>query len=82
MNSRNQIIRALLAEMGPARVESYVSAFDLYEEEALFIIEREAHKKSVSEIARENHVSIETVKRRRRSGFTKIAEQLDTFETL
>lgn len=83
MDSRNQAIRALLSTMGPRRAESYVRAFDLQEDEAQYIIEREAMRMSLQQIAAAHNVSQETVKRRRRSGFQKIAYQLpDTFETL
>ncbi len=76
MDSRNQAIRALLAAMGPRRAESYIHAFDLREDEALYIIEREAKRRSIVEIARIYNVSPETVKRRRRSGFSKISDQI------
>jgi len=76
MNSHSRTIRALLSEMGPARAESYIRAFDLYEDEALYIIEREAKRKSIQQIADEHHVSQETVKRRRKSGFSKMMNQM------
>lgn len=76
MNSRHQAIRALLSCMGPRRAESYVRAFDLQEDEARYIIDREVRKHSIEEIARNYSVSPETVKRRRKSGFEKIAEQI------
>lgn len=75
MDSRCQAVRALLSTMGPRRAESYIRAFDLWEDEAQYIIDREVRKQSIQEIARAHHVSPETVKRRRRSGFSKIAEQ-------
>lgn len=75
MNSHCRTIRALLSEMGPRRAEAYIRAFDLYEDEALYIIEREVRKKSIQQISDEYSVSPETVKRRRKSGFRKIAEQ-------
>lgn len=62
--------------MGPRRAESYIRAFDLQEDEAQYIIEREAMRKSIQQIADSHSVSQETVKRRRKSGFQKIADQL------
>ena len=62
--------------MGPRRAESYIRAFDLRDDEAVYIIEREVRQKSIQEIAHAHHVSQETVKRRRRDGFLKISEQM------
>lgn len=75
MDSRCQAVRALLSTMGPRRAESYIRAFDLQDDEAQYIIEREARRRSIQEIADDHNVSPETVKRRRKSGFSKIAEQ-------
>ncbi len=76
MDSRNQAIRALLSTMGPQRAEGYIRAFDLRKDEAQYIIEHEVLQKSIQQIAASHNVSQETVKRRRKSGFQKIAEQL------
>ena len=76
MNSRHLTIRTLLSAMGPRRAESYVMAFDLRPDEALYIIEREVHNRSIQEIAEKFNVSPETVKRRRKSGFEKIYTQI------
>lgn len=51
-------------------------AFDLRPDEALYIIEREVHNRSIQEIAEKFNVSPETVKRRRKSGFEKIYTQI------
>lgn len=44
MDSRCQAVRALLSAMGPRRAESYIRAFDLQDDEAQYIIEREARR--------------------------------------
>lgn len=44
MDSRCQTVRALLSAMGPRRAESYIRAFDLQDDEAQYIIEREARR--------------------------------------
>jgi len=62
--------------MGPRRAEEYIRAFDLYEDEAAYIIEREVKRMSVQQIAEAHNVSPETVKRRRRSGFSRIMNQI------
>ena len=76
MDSRRQAIRSILSSMGPRRAESYIRAFDLQEDEAQYIVEREAMRMSVQQIATAHNVSQETVKRRRKSGLQKIADQL------
>lgn len=76
MNSQHRVIRTLLHEMGPRRAESYIRAFDLRDDEAQYIIEREVLQKSIQQIAAKHNVSQETVKRRRKSGFRKIADQI------
>lgn len=76
MDSRRQAIRAVLVSMGPRRAEGYIRAFDLQEDEAQYIVEREALRMSIHQIARKHNVSRETVERRRRSGLQKIADQL------
>lgn len=76
MNSLHRTIRILLQEMGPRSAESYIRAFDLQEDEAQYIIEREVQRRSIQQIACAHNVSQETVKRRRRSGFQKIADQI------
>lgn len=76
MNSQHRVIRTLLQEMGPRRAESYIRAFDLRDDEAQYIIEREVLQKSIQQIAAKHNVSQETVKRRRKSGFRKIADQI------
>lgn len=76
MDSRRQAIRAVLYSMGPRRAESYIRAFDLQADEAQYIVEREAMRMSIQQIARKHNVSRETVERRRRSGLQKIADQI------
>lgn len=82
MNSQNRAIRVLLQEMGPRRAENYIQAFDLRDDESMYIIEREVRRKSIQQIASAQNVSAETVKRRRRSGFQKIAEQINHSSTI
>ena len=76
MNSQHRAIRVLLQEMGPRQAENYIQAFDLRDDESMYIIEREVRRKSIQQIASAHTVSADTVKRRRRSGFQKIAEQI------
>lgn len=82
MNSQHRAIRVLLQEMGPRRAENYIQAFDLRDDESMYIIEREVRRKSIQQIASAHTVSAETVKRRRRSGFQEIAEQINHSSTI
>ena len=77
MNEKARMIRALLSEMSPKRAIEYVKAFELPQDEELYIIERDIHKKSIVKIADENHTSTETVWRRRQSAYKKIAQDMD-----
>lgn len=77
MNEKSRMIRALLSEMSPKRAVEYVKAFELPRDEEIYIIERDIRKKSIEQIALENYISPETVKRRRRSGYAKIADELN-----
>ena len=63
MNSQHRAIRVLLQEMGPRRAENYIQAFDLRDDESMYIIEREVRRKSIQQIASAHNVSAETVKR-------------------
>lgn len=66
----------MLESMAPVRSIPYIKSFQLPVEEELFIIEREAMRKSIQQIAMEHHVSVETVKRRRKSAFKKISNSI------
>ena len=60
MNSQHRAIRVLLQEMGPRRAENYIQAFDLRDDESMYIIEREVRRKSIQQIASAHNVSAET----------------------
>ena len=76
MNEQQKKLRTKLGEMGPKRAIAYICSFSLREDEEKFLIEREIKGKSISQIARENHVSPETVKRRRKAAFKKMLDQI------
>lgn len=50
MNGHSRTIRAILSGMGPVRAEEYIRAFDLHEDEASYIIEREAKKNNANTV--------------------------------
>ena len=51
MKSKHRAILVLLKEMGPSRAENYKQAFDLRDDESMYIIEREVRRKSIQQIA-------------------------------
>lgn len=76
MNGRNKCIRAQISVMCRERALDYINAFHLPEDEKLYIIEREVDGKSLVEIAREHHTTVEVVRDRRRAGFSRIADAI------
>lgn len=77
MNDQHRAIRALLQAMAPKRAVSYIQSFDLPKEEELFLIECDVRRKSCVQAALDNHATAEVVKRRRRSAYQHIADQLE-----
>lgn len=77
MDSRNQAIRAQISVMCRERALDYIGAFHLPKDEAAYIIEREVDGKSLVEIARDHHTTVEVVRDRRRAGFTRIADGIE-----
>lgn len=69
-------IRRVLATTEANTAERMVKSFHLLPEEEACIIRHEIRGESLVEIALSLSVSPETVKRRRRSGFLKIADNL------
>ncbi len=66
--------RAELQNMAPVQAISYIRSFQLLPEEELVLIERECRGKSAQQIAMEHCLSVETVKRRRRSALRKLSK--------
>lgn len=76
MDKMRNAIRIALDRMPPPNAIRMIQSFSLPYEEELCLVEREGHKKSVQQIALERCLSVETVKKRRRSAFSRIASQL------
>lgn len=64
--------RAELQSMAPVLAIPYIRSFQLPPEEELVLVERECRGKSAQQIAIEQCLSVETVKRRRRAALRKI----------
>lgn len=77
MNAQHKAIRALLTTMAPRRAISYIQAFELPEEEERCLIECDVRRKSHVQVSDMLHLSPECVKKRRRSAYAKIADQLN-----
>lgn len=77
MDGRASAIRHVLSTTDPKRAAQIVRSFELPEEEEKCIIERDIKRKSIIQISMELATSPETVKRRRRSGLSKMADAIN-----
>lgn len=68
--------------MSPRRAEAYIKAFQLREEEEKAILLGDVKGLSHIQIAVELHISPETVKRRKRSAYQKISDDIQHSESL
>lgn len=73
MDDRTHAVRAMLRSMCPSASIPYIKQFQLPEEEELVLIECDARRKSVQQVAMAMSLSPETVWRRRRAALLKIA---------
>lgn len=76
MNEKTFAVRAMLKSMAPCRSIPVIQSFLLPQEEEMVLIEHEANGKSLTQIAMENNLSIETVKRRRKNAFIRISNSI------
>ena len=74
MDDRTHAVRAMLRGMCPSASIPYIQSFQLPEEEERVLIECDARRKSVQQVAQAMNLSPETVWRRRRAALMKIAE--------
>lgn len=77
MNNQHRAIRALLVSMAPKRATAYIQSFELPTEEELCIIECDVRRKSHVQVAIDNHMTPEVVKRRRNSAYEHIVDQIN-----
>lgn len=76
MDKISKDLRAKLRGMAPVQSIPYIQSFQLPAEEELVLIERECRGKSVQQIALEQNLSVETVKRRRQTALSKICRAI------
>lgn len=71
-------IRTMLQGMAPKRAIAWIQSFDLPQEEAQCIAECDVRRRSCVEQAFRMNVSVDVVKRRRRTAYSKMADGLRT----
>ena len=74
MDDRTHAVRAMLRSMCPSASIPYIQSFQLPEEEERVLIECDARRKSVQQVAMAMCLSPETVWRRRRAALTKLSQ--------
>ena len=77
MDMKSNAIRHVLSKADPMTAIKIVASFNLLDEEEECIILHDIRGQSVVSIADRLCTSVETVKRRRRSGYLKMADALN-----
>lgn len=72
VDKKSLSIRSMLRGMAPSVAIPYIRSFQLPEDEELVLIECDARRKSVEQVAQAMNLSAETVGRRRRSALKKL----------
>lgn len=78
MNTQHREIRALLSSMSPKRAEQAVRLVGLPADEEAAVLAVDVHGKSCLQTAERLHVSVDTVKRLRRSAYRKLQDEIYT----
>lgn len=78
MNTRHREIRALLSSMSPKRAEQAVRLVGLPPDEETAVLAVDVHGQSCLQAADRLHVSVDTVKRLRRSAYQKLQDEIYT----
>lgn len=78
MNTRHREIRALLSSMSPKRAEQAVQLVSLPPDEETAVLAVDVHGQSCLQAAERLHVSVDTVKRLRRSAYRKLQDEIYT----
>ena len=78
MNKTHQEIRALLSSMAPARAAQAVRLVGLPPDEETAVLAVDVHDQSCLQVAERLHVSVDTVKRLRRSAYRKLQDEIYT----
>lgn len=78
MEKEHREIRALLSSMAPARAVQAVRLVGLPPDEGTAVLAVDVHGKSCLQTAERLHVSVDTVKRLRRSAYRKLQDEIYT----
>ena len=78
MEKTNREIRALLSSMAPARAAQAVRLVGLPADEETAVLAVDVHGQSCLQTAERLHVSVDTVKRLRRSAYRKLQDEIYT----
>lgn len=78
MEKEHREIRALLSSMAPARAVQAVRLVGLPPDEETAVLAVDVHGKSCLQTAERLHVSVDTVKRLRRSAYRKLQDEIYT----
>lgn len=78
MEKTNREIRALLSSMAPARAAQAVRLIGLPPDEETAVLAVDVHRQSCLQTAERLHVSVDTVKRLRRSAYRKLQDEIYT----
>lgn len=78
MEKTNREIRALLSSMAPARAAQAVRLGGLPPDEETAVLAVDVHGQSCLQTAERLHVSVDTVKRLRRSAYRKLQDEIYT----
>lgn len=81
MNSQHKAIRALLTTMSPNRAIGYIKSFNLRKDEENFLIEIDVYGKSIVAASMDYNVCVDTVKKKRKSAYLKIADEINHTKT-
>lgn len=81
MNSQHRAIRALLQSMAPRRAVEYIQSFQLPAEEEQMLIECDVRGKSCTQAAELCCTTPDTIKRRRKRAYLKIADAITHAES-
>lgn len=78
MEKEHRQIRALLSSMAPARAAQAVRLVGLPPDEETAVLAVDVHGQSCLQTAERLHVSVDTVKRLRRSAYRKLQDEIYT----
>lgn len=78
MEIKAKALREAIKELTPGKSVPVIRSFCLTAEEEKYIIEADVERKSVVQIAMENNVSPEVVKRRREKAYARMLLELNS----